>query len=266
MAKTALITGGSSGLGFSFATLLGKEGYHIIILARNEQRIKKAAEALAEKNISARGIACDVTQEGQLREAAAIVRSEFGQIDFLVLNAGEVTTKLLKDYSSATELKKDLEIDLWGTIQSAYFFVPLLPSGSKVLMTSSGFGLMGAAGYSIYCAAKAGIINFGESLRRELLHKNISVYVTCPGDMDTPQFHAEIEGQPGWMKEKSSPRKMMPAEISAKRILRQCRGHTKFLIIPSPDVRLLIVVSKLLPRKWRDRMIDSMFPRPVKKE
>ena len=261
--QTALITGGSSGLGYAFAELLGNQGFEIIILARNKERIDRAIGNLGNSNIKATGIICDVTDTGQLSQAAEQVKDRNLKIDFLILNAGTVSTKLLCDYADATELKGDLETDLWGTIQSAYFFVPLLASGSRVLMISSGFGLMGSAGYSTYCAAKAGIINFGESLRRELLNKHIGVYVTCPGDMDTPQFAGEIAGQPAWMREQSSPRKLMPVNIAAKRILRQCSGKTKLLIIPSADVRLLIIVSKILPRKWKDRLLDRMFPRPM---
>jgi len=261
MTKTAVITGGSSGLGYALAELLGKQGYHIVLLARNKQRLGNAIDELAKKNYVANGILCDITNENHVREAFAKLKIDYGKIDFLILNAGEVTTKLLCDYTSVSELKKDLDIDLWGTIQSAYFFTPLLVEGSKMLMISSGFGIMGAAGYSIYCAAKAGVVNFGESLRRELLYKKIAVYVACPGDMDTPQFRNEVKNQPEWMKQ-SSPRKVMPVEIAAKKILTQCKGHKKYLILTGADVKLLAIASKILPRKWRDRLLDGMLPRP----
>jgi 3-dehydrosphinganine reductase len=261
MKKLALITGGSSGLGFSIAKQLGTEGYRVILLARNQQRLDTAVEKLVLENSEAIGISCDVTEESQLRDAAERVKREYGKIDFLVINAGEVSTTLLSDYKTIAELKKDLEVDLWGTIQTAYFFTPLLVEGSRLLMISSGFGLIGSAGYSIYCAAKAGIINFGESLRRELLRKKIGVYVACPGDMDTPQFHNEIKGQPEWMKT-GSPRKLMQVEVSAHKILKKCKGHTRFLIITGTDVKLLAIVSKILPRTWKDKIIDSILPRP----
>ena len=264
MAKIALITGGSSGLGYSLAELIGKEGYQIIILARDKIKIDDAVEKLRYNNIVADGFVCDITQEDSQRKVLNTIKTKYEKIDFLILNAGVVSTKLLCDYISISELKNDIEIDLWGTIQTTYFFSPLLVEGSKILMISSGFGLMGAAGYSTYCAAKAGIINFGEALRRELLYKNISVYVACPGDMDTPQFHEEIKGQPAWMK-KNSPRKLMLPEVSAKRILSKCKGKNKFLIITSSDVSLLTAISKILPRKWRDKIIDSMLPRPTNK-
>ena len=227
MKKVALITGGSSGLGFALAEILGKEGYSIIILARNQEKINKSVAALTTMSITAKGISCDITDEAGLQKAFEQVKAEYKQIDYLVLNAGVVTTKLLSEYKNATEIKKDLEIDLWGTILSAYQFLPLLQAGSKLLMISSGFGLMGAAGYSMYCAAKAGIVNFGEALRRELLSKNINVYVACPGDMDTPQFHEEVKNAPAWMK-KETPRKLMKTAVVAEKILKQAKGSKKY--------------------------------------
>jgi uncharacterized oxidoreductase len=261
MAKTAVITGGSSGLGYALAELLGKQGYTIVIMARNLEKINNAVKRLGDSKIPAKGIACDITDEAGLKKAAEQIKTEYGHIDYLVLNAGVVTTKLLSDYTSASEMKKDLEIDLWGTILSAYTFQSLLQSGSKVLLISSGFGIMGAAGYSMYCAAKAGIINFGESLRRELLNKGINVYTATPGDMDTPQFHEEVKNAPAWMK-KETPRKLMKTETVAAKILKQAQGSKKYLIVPSGDVNSLVILSKLLPRKFRDSLLDGMFPRP----
>ena len=261
MKKVALITGGSSGLGYALAELLGKQDYSVIVVARNQDRINQAVSKLNAMNITAKGISCDITDEEGLKRTFDQIKTEYGKIDYLVLNAGVVTTKLLADYQSTSELKKDLEIDLVGTILSAHRFLPLLQGGSKVLMISSGFGLMGAAGYSMYCSAKAGIINFGESLRRELLSKNINVYVACPGDMDTPQFHEEVKNAPAWMK-KETPRKLMKTEEVAVKILSQANGFKKYLIIPSGDVNMLVVLSKILPRKFRDSLLDKMFPRP----
>jgi short-subunit dehydrogenase len=263
MSKIALITGGSSGLGFSLAKLLGDQDYHVIIISRNKQRADKAIDNLTGQKIIAHSILCDITNEDQVRSTTEKVKAEFGKIDFLILNAGEVTPKLLCDYTSTSELKKDIEVDLWGTILCAYFFSPLLIQDSKVLMTSSGFGLMGAAGYSTYCAAKAGIISFAESLRRELLYKKIAVYVACPGDMDTPQLHNEIANQPEWLKQ-SSPRKIMPVEIAAKKIIKKCNGYSKFLILIGQDTKLLTNVTRFFPRTWRDKLIDNLLPRPKK--
>ena len=261
MSKIALITGGSSGLGLAFAKILGKQGYSIIILARNQDKIQLAVNELNTFNIQSEGFSCDVSDESDLKQTSELIRNKYSQIDFLILNAGTVTVKLLKDYTNVGEIKNDLDIDLFGVIGSAYYFLHMLKPGSKVLMTSSGFGLVGSAGYSVYCAAKAGIVNFAESMRRELLHQKINVYVTCPGDMDTPQFRHEVESQPQWMKS-DSPRKVVPVDRAANRILKQCKGRHKFLILSGSDVKLLYYVTKFVPRKFRDFLIDNLLPRP----
>jgi NAD(P)-dependent dehydrogenase (short-subunit alcohol dehydrogenase family) len=262
MGKTALITGGSSGLGLAYAEILGQQGYRIIILARNPERIELAIKSLSEKGIHADGISVDVTDEIQMADAANQVKILSKSLDFLILNAGEVTPRLLCDYASTKELRKDIDIDLWGVMLSAWSFLPLLPDGSKILMTASGFGLIGGAGYAPYCAAKAGIINFAEAFRRELLFRKIGVYVACPADVDTPQFTNEIADQPGWMKEQDYPRKALPAPMVAQRILKKCKGHSSLLILPDPTVKLLNIVLKILPRRWSRLLIDRMFPRP----
>lgn len=262
MKKIAVITGGSSGVGFSFAKYLGNKGFYIIILARNENKIKNSIEKLSELEIEADGIVCDVTSDTQLNNAKRIIKDKYQKIDFLILNAGIVTVKLLSDYSKIQELKSDLETDLWGIIQSAYFFETLLNEKSKVLFVSSGLGLFGIAGYSIYSAAKAGIINFAEAWRRELITKKINVYVACPGDMDTQQYRDEIQSHPQWMKSKQTPRKVAEPDDVAIKILKKCRGNYRFLIIPAFDVKFLYYATKLLPRPFRDYLIDKIFPKP----
>lgn len=260
MSKTALITGGSSGLGFEMARNLAEKGYTLIILARNSEKIDRAVGELRSNGHDVTGFQCDITDEARLREVFAEVKLKFNSIDFLILNAGVVTSKLLNDFHDSKDLKHDLEINLWGTILSAYVFLPLLIPGSKILMTSSGFGLMGPAGYTVYGASKAGVINFAESLRRELLHKKIAVYVTCPGDMDTPQYHEEHRSMPEWLKQEA-PRGMMHPKIAAEKILKKCTGK-RFLIIINFEIFALILFSKLFPRRIRDAAIDSMFPVP----
>ena len=261
MKKIALITGGSSGLGYAFAEILGKENYKILILARNQEKIENAIQKLNDQNIEAEGFACDISDSSQVDQVSEVIKSKYNSIDFLILNAGVVTPKLLSEYTVIQDIKKDMDIDLMGHIYSTYYFSPLLISGSKVLMISSGFGLVGSAGYSIYCAAKAGVVNFAESIRRELLHKNIQVYVACPGDMDTPQFEYEISHQAEWMKQ-SSPRKVMPVKKAAAKILNQCKGKYKFLILIGSEIKLLNAVNKMLPRKMREWLVDTMLPSP----
>jgi 3-dehydrosphinganine reductase len=258
--KIALITGGSSGLGFSIAKKLADEGYIPILVARNTEKLESAVNLMQKAGYTARAFTADVTKTNEIETVARQVEQEFGEIHFLVLNAGVVHAKLLLDYDNMDALKEDIEIDLWGTVLCARLFVPLMKSGSKILLVSSAFALIGGAGYSTYCAAKAGVMNFGESLRRELLPKNIAVYVACPADIDTPQYQKEIADSPLWMNS-SHRNRPLSADVAAKRILQKCTGG-RFLIIINSDVLLLQFIAKIFPRRLKDFIIDYSLPKP----
>ena len=261
MKKTALITGGSSGLGLALARRLAAEGYAIAIIARDAAKIEAAVSALRAAGAGAVGYSCDITDEPGLKAVAGTVREQFGSVDLLILNAGGVTCKLFSDFTGGAELLRDVQVDLCGTMLCAHVFLPLLVNGSRIIMVSSGFGLMGAAGYTAYAAAKAGIINFAEALRRELLYQNISVHVACPGDMDTPQLHEELRTMPECLRDCSLRKDVMPPDRAAEKILRKCRTG-KFLVIIDAGIFALMLLTKLTPRWLRDFFLDRMFPRP----
>ncbi len=260
--KYVLITGGSSGLGFAFAKNLVQKRYVPILIARNKNRLDEAVDNINKMGFDAYGLQGDITSESDLTSISEIIKKQFGKIEFLVLNAGIVSVGLLSDYDDYGKMKKVIEIDLWGTILSTRIFMPLLEPGSKILMISSAFGLMGAAGYSTYCAAKAGIINFAEAVRRELLCKNISVYVACPADIDTPQYAEEIKSMPEWMSKGISARhSLLSPEKAAEKILDKCKGK-KFLITINFEISLLRILGKILPTRILTKILDSSFPRP----
>jgi short-subunit dehydrogenase len=261
MSKIALITGGSSGLGLAMVKNLGKKGYFCIIIARNKEKLDKAVYEAKLQGCEAAGFQCDTTDEEALNSVYKKIKEKFQKIDFLILNAGVVTCKLLSDFENTTELKHDLRINLWGTILTAYTFLPLLQSGSKLLMISSAFGLMGPAGYSVYSGSKAGIINFADSLRRELKSREISVHVACPADIDTPQLHKEHENMPEWIKQDDPRAKAMSADIAAEKILKKC-FQNKFLIIISFEIFSLMMLIKFLPVSLKNFILDKMFPIP----
>ena len=104
-------------------------GFHIIILARNGDKIEKAIRELKAAGIHAEGHVCDISDERQLLEVSEAIKAKHEQLDFLLLNAGVVTTRLLKDYTGPAAIRKDLEINLLGVMFSAHFFAPMLNEG-----------------------------------------------------------------------------------------------------------------------------------------
>ncbi len=260
--KYALITGGSSGLGLAFAKNLAEKGYVPLLIARRKNKLEEATDNIKKMGFDSYGFQGDITSQEDLINIAETIKGQFGKIEFLVLNAGVVNVSLLADYDDYGKMKEDIEIDLWGTILSTRVFMPLLTPGSKILMISSGFGLIGGAGYSTYCAAKAGIVNFAEALRRELLCKDIAVYVACPADIDTPQYAQERKNMPEWMSKGLSARQsLLSPQKAAEKILNKCKGK-KFLIIINFEIFLLRILSKILPGRIVTSILDSSLPRP----
>ncbi|MFC1574656.1 SDR family NAD(P)-dependent oxidoreductase [Gemmatimonadota bacterium] len=257
----ALVTGGSSGLGLALARQLGADGFIPVVLARGEERLRSAERTLQKLAPRALGFRCDVTDPEELERVAGEVRRRFGKIHFLILNAGVVHVGLLEDASDLSSLRADIDTDLWGSVLSARFFVPLLAEGGRLLVISSGFGLVGAAGYAPYCAAKAGLVNFAASLRRELMHRKISVHVACPGDIDTPQYREEIASMPSWMSEAGDRGKPLSSEVAASRILRRTTGR-RLLVVINWDLRALLFLRRLLPERWVEAILDRLFPKP----
>lgn len=256
-----VITGGSSGLGLAMAQNLAKRGHRLVLLARAPEHLEAALASLRQDSPSAIGLSCDVRSHEDLEAAATTIRDTFGQIDFLILNAGVVHVNRLQDLS-VTEIREILETDLMGVILSAHALTPLLAPGGRILIVSSGFGLMGAAGYSVYCGAKAGVINFAAAFRRELLVRKIRLYVTCPSDIDTPQYRAEQTSLPEWMSLAGARGRPMPVDSAAEKILRKCTGG-RFLILINFEVRVLGWANRLLPIRWTNWLLDRLFPRPT---
>lgn len=261
--KTALVTGGSSGLGLAMATILGSQGYDLILIARDPSKLQGAKETLksAAPTSTIYTYACDVANEERLLEVFADIRMHCKSIDFLILNAAIATIDLLADYKSLNDVTTNIKVNFLGAVSTTYLSTPLLVPGSRILFISSGYGLVGAAGYSLYAGAKGGMNNFADALRREMLPRGISVHLACPGDIDTPLLEGEIRAMPPWIREHTVRAKPLAAEGAARYILSRCvKG--KYMIIPSKDVRLLVLVQKLLPRALSTYVIDRTLPLP----
>ncbi|MDQ3287562.1 MAG: SDR family NAD(P)-dependent oxidoreductase [Pseudomonadota bacterium] len=263
MKKVALITGGSSGLGLEMARQLSAQDHDLILLARDADRLAWAKGSIEQDNRQCRvhTIACDVSDEAAITAAFGRIKREVEGIDFLIVNAGIATIDLLSDYESLSEVTRNLRINLLGAVSSTYMGIPLLRPGAHVLFVSSGFGLVGAPGYSLYAAAKGGLNNFADAMRRELLPRGMQVHLACPGDIDTPMYAGELAHMPAWIRDKMGRSKPMKVDVAARHILKMCfRG--RFRIDLSGDVMLLVFLQKLLPHRLSTLVLDRMLPVP----
>jgi NAD(P)-dependent dehydrogenase (short-subunit alcohol dehydrogenase family) len=180
----AVITGGSSGLGFALAEALVARGVAVTILARDERRVRDAVERLRGTGADAHGIPCDVSRESQARAAFDEV-AEMGPLGLLVNAAGVGRFGRIEDLTE-TLIDDVLAANLKGLmLATSAALPPLRANGGTVVSVLSSAALVGRAEESAYCAAKWGGRGFMEALRVALKDTTVRTLTVYPGGMRT---------------------------------------------------------------------------------
>jgi 3-oxoacyl-[acyl-carrier protein] reductase len=184
--RTALVTGASQGIGEAVARRLAGQGAKVVLAARNEERLREVAGAIAAAGGTAHVLPLDVAQPETVSGRVKGLPGDFAEIDILVNNAGVTADNLLLRMS-LDDWERVLKTNLTG----AFALTKELVRGmmrrrfGRVISISSVVGLMGNAGQANYAASKAGLIGFSKSLARELGSRNITVNVVAPGYVET---------------------------------------------------------------------------------
>jgi len=193
--KRVLVTGGSSGIGFSIASAMLAKGALVAITGRNSERLARAVKDLRGNGLPVTGIQADVaTSEGRSRSLDKAIEA-LGGLDVLVNNAGGVRAGRLEKTTEA-EIRAMVEVDLVAPILLTQAALPHLRASGDglVVNVTSGIALIGAPFYSTYAAVKAGLSRFSEALRRELKGEGVRVLTLYPGATDTPIMQSSKAG------------------------------------------------------------------------
>ena len=176
--KTALITGGSRGIGRACAQALAEDGYRVVI---NYVQSKAQAEQLAQQ-LGGMAVRADVSDPHQVAEMVQIC----GGVDALVCCAGVSVIKLFQD-TTTEDWARILGINLGGAINCIQAVIPhmLREKSGSILTVSSIWGQTGASCEVAYSTSKAGLIGLTKSLAKELGPSGIRVNCVCPGVIDT---------------------------------------------------------------------------------
>lgn len=180
--KTALITGGSTGIGLASAIRFAAEGARVYIAGRRQAEIDKA---IAKIGHGATGIRCDVSSLADLDHLYAQIKSEAGQLDILFANAGLGTFAPLGEISEA-DFDHMFGVNVKGTLFTVQKALPLMRAGGSIILTGSTTGSMGTPAFSIYSATKAAIRNFARSWALDMKGTGIRINVLSPGGTETP--------------------------------------------------------------------------------
>ena len=180
---TALVTGGSRGIGFAVAKRLISEGAKVALVST---KLEGAVAAAAQLGDNAKGYACDVSSYDDVQALVAAVLADFGKIDILVNNAGITRDDLLMRMSEE-EWDRVLAVNLKGSFNTCKAVMrPMMKVRfGRIINISSVVGLCGNPGQTNYAAAKAGLIGFTKSLAREIASRNITVNAVAPGLVET---------------------------------------------------------------------------------
>ncbi len=184
--KTALITGGSKGIGYGVAEALVREGVNVTITARNQSEVEEAAKALTEQGPGrALGLACNVRSH---EEQVAVVEqtvAEFGGLDALVANAG------VGHFASISEMTAEqwsdvIDTNLTGVFYSVKASLDALKEGGGYIITISSLaGRNPMAGGAAYNASKFGLNGFSEAIMLDLRQDDVRVSHIMPGSVAT---------------------------------------------------------------------------------
>jgi NAD(P)-dependent dehydrogenase (short-subunit alcohol dehydrogenase family) len=180
--KTAVITGGNSGIGLATARRFIDEGATVFITGRRQTELDTAVKALGESAIGVQG---DVANPADLDRLYAAVAEHEQQIDVVFANAAIVDAQPL---GAITEdaLDRQLDVDLKGVVFTVQKALPLLNDGASIILNSSNVASKGNAGLTVYAGIKAALRSFARTWAAELRGRNIRVNVVSPGATATP--------------------------------------------------------------------------------
>jgi len=266
--RTALVTGGSRGLGLLISRELARAGCNVAICARDQDELERARADLVHSGGQVETVVCDVSDQVQARRMIERVTARFGQVDILVNNAGIIQVGPLEN-QTIDDFQMAMDVMYWGVVYPTLAVLPQMRArgSGRILNVTSIGGKMAVPHLLPYSSAKFAAVGFSEGLAAEVAKDGITVTTIVPGLMRTgSHLHALMKGQHeaeyGWFSLGASlPLISMDAERAAAQIVEairreesvRCLGVTAALasrfhgLFPGTTVELLGLVNRLLP-------------------
>jgi short-subunit dehydrogenase len=250
--KVVLITGASSGVGRALAVAFGRRGASVALLARRVEALQEVSAAVEAAGGRPYAVVADVRRAEAVRAAVELVEREWGRIDVLVANAGvgEITKAAAFPLEKATAV---VETNVVGAMNTVAAVLPgMLARGRGHLVAISSLaGFRGFPGSGAYCASKAALSTFFESLRIELRGRGIAVTTIHPGFIRTPMTETRKQPMPF----------LQEVERAAELIVRAVEARRRTYAFPW-QLAWIVRLTRHLPDAVRDRL----FARAVLRE
>jgi NAD(P)-dependent dehydrogenase (short-subunit alcohol dehydrogenase family) len=189
--KVAVITGGSSGIGFATAKRFVEEGAYVFITGRRQSELDKAVEAIG-RNVAA--IQGDVTNPDDLDRLYAKVKEAKGVVDVLYANSGFIELQTI-DRITPEHFDKTFGINTKGLLFTVQKALPLMRRGGSIILASSIANVKAIPSYTAYSASKAAVRSFTRTWTLELKDRGIRVNTLSPGPVDTPIIDSQFDSK-----------------------------------------------------------------------
>ena len=180
--KTAVITGGSSGIGLAAAQRFVAEGAYVYITGRRQSELDTAVRQIGRNVTAVQG---DVSNLADLDRLYATVQQQHGRIDVVFANAGGVELAPLGEISEA-HFDKTFNSNVKGLLFTVQKALPLLQDGGSIILNASSAGIKALPGGSVYSATKAAVRSFARGWTLDLKARKIRVNAISPGPINTP--------------------------------------------------------------------------------
>ncbi len=192
--KSALITGGASGIGRATALLFAREGAAVSVADLDEPGGRAVVREIAAGGGRAIFVRCDVSLATDCQRAVQQTVDKLGGLDILFNNAGIIRRATVIETTEA-EWDQVMAVNVKSIFLLSKYAIPVMAraGGGVIINTASGWGLVGGRNAVSYCASKGAVVNMTRAMALDHGEQNIRVNCICPGDTDTPMLRNEAQ-------------------------------------------------------------------------
>ena len=251
--RTALVAGGSRGMGLALARQLVDAGARVAICARTAADLEQAERELRARGGEVIGLRCDVSQPQEVRSAVQEVLERFGAIDILFNFAGIIQVGPL-EAMTRDDFRRAMDVHFWGTLNTVLEVLPAMRSRGwgRIVNVASLGGKRAVPHMLPYTASKFALVGLSSGLRTELAKDGILVTTVVPslvrtGSARNALFKGQHRKEHAWFSIASSlPGAAMSAERAAAQILRACRDGEREVLLRNP-VNIAVALQDFFP-------------------
>ncbi|MGM0565780.1 MAG: SDR family oxidoreductase [Bacteroidota bacterium] len=261
--KVVIVTGASSGIGAALSELYVKRGYHVVMAARNLEKLENLADKLNNEKGSVFAVKTDVSKEVDCKSLIDKAIEKYGRIDVLINNAGISMRAMFKDLDLDV-IRQLMDVNFWGTVYCTKYALPyVLSQKGSIVGVISIVGHVGLPARTGYASSKFAIRGFLDTLRIEHLKDGLHVLVAAPGftesNIRNTALTAEGKQQGKTPRDEGS---MMTSEEVAQKIVKAVDKRKRSLILTFMEGKLTVFLNKFFPKTMDKLIYNQMAKEP----